>query len=137
MPVRTVAVGPRFGGGGGSGGPFVARAMIPGVLNPGQDVLENRYSFAAGARLSRWHIQAKSSAPAQNVVIDVLVSTDGGQTWASIFPEGGRITLPAGYTEAEGSNFAVTSFSRDHKLRVDVLNASGADYEFYLSGSWA
>jgi len=68
-------------------------------------VLDRWYSFAGAAALSRWHVQAKGSAPAVRVVIDVLVSTDGGATWASIFPEGSnnKIVLPAGQPGAAGA----------------------------------
>jgi hypothetical protein len=137
MAVRTVAVGPK-GAGGSASGRFVARCLLPGDLEQSSDVLEHWYSFAGSATLSRWHIQAKGSAPTARVVIDVLVSTDGGATWASIFPEGNdnKIVLPAGQLEAAGTAFAVSSFSTDHKLRVDVVEASGANFEFYLSGTW-
>ena len=138
MAVRTVAVGPKAGGGGASSGRFVARCLLPGDLEVASDVLDHWYSFAGAAVLARWHIQAKQAAPPARVVIDVLVSTDGGVTWASIFAEGNdnKIVLPAGQLEAAGTTFTVTSFSTDHKLRVDVLEAAGADYEFYLSGTW-
>jgi hypothetical protein len=139
MAVRTVAVGPKAAGGGASSGRFVARCLLPGDLETASDVLDHWYSFAGAAVLARWHIQAKGSAPASRVVLDVLVSTDGGTSWASIFPEGNdnKIVLPAGQLEAAGTAFATSTFTTDHKLRVDVLEASGADYEFYLSGSWA
>jgi hypothetical protein len=135
MAVRTVAVGPK-GVAGGASGRFVARCLLPGELAVGTDVLQHRYSFAGAAGISRWHIQAKSEAPAARVVIDVQVTTDGGLTWTSIFPVDRCIVLPAGQLEASGTEFAISSFARDHKLRVDVPEASGRDYEFYLEGVW-
>ena len=137
MPVRTVAVGPRAASGGsGTPHPFVTRILLEGTLDASQDVLDNRYSFPGAVTITRWHIQKKGAAHTADVVIDLLVSTDGGASFSSIFDSGDEVRLPAGDTEAAGTAFLTASFALDHKLRVDVLQGGGDDYEIYLKGTW-
>jgi hypothetical protein len=68
-------------------------------------------------------IVARTAPTGASFITDILVSTDNGGSFSSIFPSGSanKLVLPAGDRVASNSTFAIDTFHRNDILRVDYL----------------
>jgi len=133
MPVRTVAIGPRSGGGGaglhGVGfdldSPLEAGAI--GQSEP-QAIIGGTPRYAKA--------NAKDVPTGADLIIDVEMSTDGGGSWASIFPAGdeNKVVIPAESSAVVTiTDFAISSVPIDAKFRPNILQVGSANAGGYVS----
>lgn len=120
------------GGGGGAGGAggaqfFIRFADENDSIQTGSDVGNNwgRVDCLPDETVvvEEVGVTAKTQPTDSSLIIDLLVSTDDGLTWASIFPSGSsnKLVLPASTTTAVQNVFDIATFSRNDLLRVDYL----------------
>ncbi len=76
-----------------------------------------------GGTFNRWDLVAKTGPVGADLVIDILKSTDGGSTFATLWTAtpANRPTIADGSNTGTGSTFAVTTFAAGDLLRLDVI----------------
>jgi hypothetical protein len=102
------------------------------LANPlavGIDLSNNRYKvkIEAGTQvyLQEWHMTLKTPATGSAVTADILLSTDLGATWASIFPITPKPNCPRLITSKVGTQFQTRFLNRNDLLRYDLTATDG------------
>jgi hypothetical protein len=124
------------GGALGVAGQFIARIILPGTQPVATDVLANRYVVEQNVTLGSVTISAKAAPSTAAFIADILVSTNNGSTWTTIFPTL-KPTLPVSSNAVVlNPSFAIASLAIGNMIRVDVLQSDGASgIEIDLIGS--
>jgi hypothetical protein len=129
---KSISGGGRRGGGGGGGGAGGAQFFIRfsdenDTIQTGADVGNNWGRIdclpTETVVVEECSITAKNQPSGSSLIVDLLVSTDYGATWASIFPSGSsnKLVLPASTTSATQNIFDIAAFSAGDLLRVDYV----------------
>ncbi len=77
---------------------------------------------------TRWDIVAKTGPVGADLVLDVLKSTNGGSTFATLWTAtpANRPKIADGSNTGTGSTFAVTTFAAGDLLRLDVITVGSS-----------
>jgi len=72
---------------------------------------------------ARWDMAVKTAPTGADLILDFLISTDGGSTWTSLWHTNpsNRPTIAAGSNTGTGSAFDITSFAAGNLIRQDVI----------------
>jgi hypothetical protein len=101
-------------------------------LEQGNDLADNRYRViveqGAQLRLVEWAATLKSSGTAR---IRLMVSSDNGANWTSVFPAPGSVQING--AGASGTAFAAPTLQRGDLLRYDVVEADGSAGGLWLA----
>jgi hypothetical protein len=122
------------GGGGISEQDYYARAILTGPQDTGEDVIANWYRLKIDAAqeldLVGAYATAKQVPTWADFIADILVSRNGGSTWASLFNAGNanKLKIALGDHEGQQETFAIgaSPLLTDDLLRVDLLSVGGA-----------
>ena len=120
-----------------------------GTVGAGQDfritILDPRDPIAAGVYLNATPYRVRAGTGRKVLLVefamqlktggalltvDVEVSADNGDTWATIFNAPPEITGKSGLS----TDFAVAELEEDNLLRYNVLTAAGSGFEGILRG---
>jgi hypothetical protein len=120
-----------IGGGGGTGSgirDYESRLVFEFSEFDPIDVLADiaanhrRTRLGAGERVQLTSAVLETKEPVDgNIVMDVLVSADGGATWATIFDADKPTAVDGSTTGPEVTTFAITELNPDNLLRFDVV----------------
>lgn len=147
---ESSGLGATLGGGTGGGSTsgvntlFTCRSILPGVQAVATNVLANRYrvTLASGTHVTllKCTITAQIKAASSSFIADVLVSTDNGSTFNSLFPSGSsnKAVLPINTEQVVITpTWAISTLSDGNQIRVDVLQADGtaAGIEVLIEGT--
>lgn len=110
---------------------YIHRANLKGLQSVASNVLSAPFFFFTNGEtfhLGRVGVRLKSGVTSADVIWDVLVSTDGGATYTSIFPSGdaNKLVILSGEAYGETSNLEINTFSSGHIIRIDVIETDGA-----------
>lgn len=101
-------------------------------LEQGNDIADNRYRVVveqgSQLRLIEWAATLKTPGA---VRIRIMVSSDNGASWASIFPAPGSVEIDG--SSAGGTTFAVPTLQRGDLLRYDCVEADGSAGGLWLA----
>ena len=112
---------------GAPGATFIRDWLCKGIIaddpmSVAQDVMANHYRVRCNqgeyVQLLDTAIQAKDAPVGAAAIFDILVSTDNGSTWNSIY-------VPA--ADVDGTHFAITELYRDNLLRFDIVQVGGSN----------
>ena len=134
MSTWTITAQTGFGGGGGSGG-GIGWALL-GIMTFGLDddtVGANAPGHYGNIEIPGVPVHASISCvtppTSAAAIFDVLLSTDNGATWNSIFVTGSPFTYPTtatGLVQFSGIFATTATFAIGNMLRVDVIQSGGA-----------
>ncbi len=112
------------GGGGGSGSrTFGFRFALNSDAVVATDISDARTIINAAGTFTQWDIAAKVPPVGASLVVDILLSSDSGSTWTSLWSSnpGNRPTLATTVAQATGTAFDTTAFVSGNLLRIDVI----------------
>jgi hypothetical protein len=124
-PVREIFL---FGVGGVFVRDFFARVKdTSSPLAPGSNLAQTPFRIRCdvGTQVELLDVTGEllTAGTDANTVVDILRSSDGGATWASIFGAGAELTILAGEVRATTSMFAISMLQRDDLIQYSILNA--------------
>ncbi len=113
-----------FGGGSGGGNPstFSWQLAFGTDAEVVSDPTEWQICTFSGT-FSKVSIAAKTAPTGAAFVIDILLSSDDGATWASLWATtpGDRPSLAIGSKRGEQTTFETSSFTTDDLIRIDII----------------
>jgi len=104
------------------------RFVIAGLPDAATDILVNRYRIVLEPgqiiTLRKCATTAKTGPVGSSFEADILVSTDNGLTWDTIFASG-KAVIVNGNFKGDETVFAIDILNPDDLLRVDVVGNDG------------
>ncbi len=90
---------------------------------------------------TRWDLVAKTGPIGDDLVIDIMLSSDGGSTWLSLWdnnPSDRPTLIDGGDNQALGVSFDTFTFASGDLLRMDVVSigssTAGANVSLAILG---